>query len=84
MYASGNTRMYTQVIESESALNAALKGCANRPAVVYFRADWVAPCKQMDVVIKALAAQHKGVVFLQVFPVVAVAFVFSFEQRLSG
>ena len=43
------------VIESVSALDAALKRCNNRPGVVYFRADWVAPCKQCDAVIKALA-----------------------------
>jgi thioredoxin-like negative regulator of GroEL len=54
------------VIESVSALDAALKRCNNRPGVIYFRADWVAPCKQCDAVIKALAEQNKGVVFMQV------------------
>jgi hypothetical protein len=61
----GSWSQVVNVLESRSALEAQIKRCGATPLVLYFRAEWMMSCKQMDAVVDALAKEHSNVSFWQ-------------------
>lgn len=53
-------------VESPEHLQQVLSTDLNRVSVLYFRADWAEPCRQMDNVTSELAKRHQAVLFLSV------------------
>ena len=54
------------MISTKEEFDAALKDAGSKLVVVDFTASWCGPCQQIAPVFKALAQEHKDVVFLKV------------------
>ena len=54
------------MISTKEEFAAALKDAGSKLVVVDFTASWCGPCQQIAPVFKALAQEHKDVVFLKV------------------
>lgn len=64
--ASSTTATNPYRVESPADLQAQLSTDLDRVSVLYFRADWAEPCKQMDDVTTELAKRWPDVLFLSV------------------